>query len=183
MKHFYHNIGENWFTYPEFYSRIINEAPDNSHFVEVGSWKGRSSVFMAVEIINSKKNIKFDCVDIWESCKEYENEDSIKNGTLYEEFLTNIKPVTHIINPIKMNSIEASKLYKDNSLDFVFIDACHYYDCVKEDIEHWLPKVKNNGIISGHDIHSDDVKRAVLEKINDPMLVPVWDIWFYKVKK
>lgn len=57
----------------------------------------------------------------------------------------------------------------------------HFYH--KEDIEHWLPKVKNNGIISGHDINSNDVKRAVLEKLDDPKHVPEWDIWFYKVKK
>ena len=44
---------------------MVNHFTDNSHFVEIGSWKGRSASYMAVEIFNSRKNIKFDCVDTW----------------------------------------------------------------------------------------------------------------------
>jgi len=181
MKHFYQNIGEDWFTYSTFYSTVVENAENNAHFVEVGSWKGRSSVFMAVEIINSKKNIKFDCVDIWESSDEYLQYDSIVNNTLYEEFLENIKPVSNIINPIKKTSIEASKLYKDNSLDFVFIDACHSYECVKEDIINWYPKVKTGGIIAGHDLHVDEIMKAVNEELTEVYCVPREDIWIKSV--
>jgi hypothetical protein len=65
MEHFYKNIGEDWMDFQELYSEMVNYFPDNSHFVEVGSWKGRSASYMAVEILNSKKRIKFDCVDTW----------------------------------------------------------------------------------------------------------------------
>ena len=57
MEHFYQTIGEDWFSYPDLYKRIIDTNQSGSHFVEVGSWKGRSSSFMAVEIINSNKNV------------------------------------------------------------------------------------------------------------------------------
>ena len=63
MEHFYQKIGEDWFTYPNLYKKMVSDANENSHFVEVGVWKGRSAAFMAVEIINSKKDIKFDCID------------------------------------------------------------------------------------------------------------------------
>ena len=56
MEHFYYNIGEDWFSYPELYSSIVNKFGDNSHFVEVGVWKGRSASYMGVEIFNSGKN-------------------------------------------------------------------------------------------------------------------------------
>lgn len=42
-------------------------------------------------------------------------------------------------------------LFDNESLDFVYIDANHAYDFVKEDIELWYPKVKKGGIVSGHD--------------------------------
>jgi len=54
-------------------------------------------------------------------------------------------------NLIRKTSVEASKDFKDESLDFVYIDADHQYNSVKEDIEAWFPKVRKGGIVSGHD--------------------------------
>jgi len=51
----------------------------------------------------------------------------------------------------KMTSLEASKLYEDETFDFIFIDADHQFKSVSEDIEAWIPKVKKGGVISGHD--------------------------------
>lgn len=167
MEHFYQNIGEDWFSYPQLYKRIVDNSQDGSHIVEVGSWKGRSAAFMAVEIINSNKKIKFDCVDTWKGSIEHETYDVITEEKLYDVFLSNIEPVKHIINPIRMTSIEASKLYKDNSLDFVFIDASHEYEDVKADILSWLPKVKIGGILAGHDYNTfEGVNRSVNEIFN-----------------
>ncbi len=62
-------------------------------------------------------------------------------------------------------SKEAVKEFKDESLDFVYIDANHNYEFVKEDIELWYPKVKIGGIIGGHDYgpHESGVAKAVDE--------------------
>lgn len=167
MEHFYQQIGEDWFSYPELYKRIVNTLQDDSHIVEVGSWKGRSASFMAVEIINSNKKIKFDCVDTWKGSIEHVKYDVIIEEKLYDVFLSNIEPVRNVITPIRMTSIEASKLYDDNSLDFVFIDASHEYEDVKEDILAWLPKVKVGGILAGHDYDTfEGVNRAVDEIFN-----------------
>lgn len=52
---------------------------------------------------------------------------------------------------LRLTSQEASLSIEDNSLDFVYIDARHDYDSIKEDIRLWEPKVKQGGIIAGHD--------------------------------
>lgn len=52
---------------------------------------------------------------------------------------------------IRKDSINASKEIKDNSLDFVYIDACHSFDSCYSDILAWFPKVRHGGIIAGHD--------------------------------
>jgi hypothetical protein len=170
MEHFYHTIGEDWFTYQELYSNMVGYFPDNTLFVEVGSWKGRSSSFMGVEIHNSGKNIKFDCIDTWEGSQEnldpnnvwFQPELTVDKNWLYRVFLENIKPVNHIINPIRTTSLNASQYYKDRSIDFVFIDAAHDYENVKADLEAWYPKVKKGGFIGGHDYPGyDGVVRAV----------------------
>jgi predicted O-methyltransferase YrrM len=178
MEHFYQSIGENWFTYAPFYKKMVKVFDSGSHFVEIGSWKGRSSVHMAVEIINSKKLIKFDCVDTWKGSIEHINDPFIIEDKLFEEFKKNIEPVKHIINPIRLTSIEASKLYSDESLNFIFIDASHEYEDVKQDIIHWLPKLENGGIIAGHDIASPGVKKAVSETIPNANVIGMFDIWY-----
>ena len=52
---------------------------------------------------------------------------------------------------IRELSVEASKLFQDGSLDFVFLDAAHDYANIKKDLEAWYPKVKSGGIFCGHD--------------------------------
>jgi hypothetical protein len=52
---------------------------------------------------------------------------------------------------IRKTSMEAVKEFKDNSLDFVYIDGHHGFKYVAEDIFEWSKKVRVGGIISGHD--------------------------------
>lgn len=174
MEHIFHqpNFGENWFTFPRLYSRFVNELGNGSKIVEVGVWKGKSLAYLGVEIINSGKDIKVDAVDTWMGSPESPDHAAdvyVKTNTLYQLFLSNIRPISKVVNPIRKPSVEAAKDYADGSLDAVFIDACHTYECVREDILAWLPKVKVGGYLAGHDYSwSNDVKRAV-----DEILTPV----------
>lgn len=169
MEHFYQNI-DGWSTgITELYKYVIDNCIDNDlHFIEVGVWKGRSACFMAVEIANSGKNISFDCIDDWRGDPKEEShwaDPILKENRLYEHFLENISPVTQYIKPIRLKSLEAVSLYEDSSVDFIFIDASHDYDSVKEDIVAWLPKLKPGGILAGHDFFHAPVRTAVLEML------------------
>jgi hypothetical protein len=174
MEHFYKNVGEDWMDFQNLYSEMVNHFVDGSHFVEVGSWKGRSASYMSVEIFNSQKQIKFDCVDTWLGSVEHIDPNSpyfvselVKDKDwLYYQFLNNTRPVCDTINPIRLASLDAVNLYPNRSLDFVFIDASHEYEDVKKDILAWYPKIKKGGFITGHDYTTfDGVKKAVDELI------------------
>lgn len=52
---------------------------------------------------------------------------------------------------IEMFSLDAVKRFKDESLDFVYIDGDHCFESVVLDIAYWSKKVKKGGIISGDD--------------------------------
>ena len=55
--------------------------------------------------------------------------------------------------------------FKNESLDFVFIDADHSEEGVRCDIKDWSPKVKPNGWIMGDDINWPSVKRVVEKEL------------------
>jgi predicted O-methyltransferase YrrM len=52
---------------------------------------------------------------------------------------------------IQSLSEEAVNYFADNCLDLVFIDGSHEYEDVRHDIIQWSKKVKQGGIIAGHD--------------------------------
>ena len=150
MEHFYEKI-ENWFTFPELYKRAVNSF-DNAHFVEIGCWKGGSATFMGVEIFNSHKNIKFDCID------------NVIDPEVVRVLNENIKDLKNIITFHNKSSLEAVEMYDDNSLDFVFIDSSHEYEETLAELKAWYPKVKSGGIFAGHDYPCwPGVKQAVDE--------------------
>lgn len=48
-----------------------------------------------------------------------------------------------------------------DNLDFVYIDGNHRYEFVKRDIENYFSKVKEGGLLAGHDYNYKDVKTVV----------------------
>lgn len=66
-------------------------------------------------------------------------------------------------------------------MDLVFIDADHSYAEVKQDIDKWLPTLKENGIICGHDIDWPDVKRAVEERFGRYYELLPDNIWLHQL--
>lgn len=185
MNHIYQlpQFGEDWFNYKNFYKSMVEKFPSGSKFIEIGSWKGKSSAYLAVEIINSEKNIKLDCIDTWMGSNEnaHINDLYVKSDSLYELFIENTSSLSSVINPVRMDSISASKNYKDKTVDFIFIDGSHDYESVKADINAWLPKVKIGGIISGHDYGSwKTVTKAVDEFFLDKKILIDKDCWIYE---
>jgi hypothetical protein len=178
-------FGENWFSYPNLYKKVVNEFPAGSKFVEVGSWKGKSSAFMAVEIANSKKDIEFTCIDTWEGSVEHQGQKDLHQ--LYDVFIENMKPVEDYYKPVRLPSLEAVSQFEDRSLDFVFIDASHEYEDVKQDIYAWLPKVKYGGILAGHDyyIQGENYFPGVKQAVNESLtgFEASENCWIYYVKE
>jgi len=79
---------------------------------------------------------------------------------------------------MKMTSLEAVKSFGDESVGFIFIDADHSYEAVKADIQAWLPKLKKDCIMCGHDYSKKfpGLMKAVDEIFGKPNL-PARSIW------
>lgn len=117
--------------------------------VELGVQYGAFSL----EILKYWKG-KLLCIDPWEELG-YDEIYEIAKQRLGEDRL------------VKLHSIDAVKHFKDESLDFIYIDACHYYNYVKQDIEIWYPKIRKGGIISGHDYTNEVESGGVIKAVDE----------------
>jgi hypothetical protein len=66
---------------------------------------------------------------------------------------------------MQMTTAQAAKIFRGPA-DFLFIDADHSYDAVRQDIRDWFDFVRSGGIVAGHDYGQPmwpGVKQAVDE--------------------
>lgn len=183
MEHYYQDV-EGWCTIgiTDLYDITVVTANNNARFVEIGALYGQSSVYMAVNIINSGKNIKFDVIDTFRGSPEHqlgasaEDRNIVQYGTTAHIYLKNIERVKDTIRTLMMESKQAVDFYNDNSIDFIFIDGNH--EAVKEDILLWWPKVKKDGIMSGHDALFPNIKQDLDEIFRDYSLH--YDCWMVR---
>jgi len=145
-----------WFAYEELYNAMVETAPPGSNFVEVGSWFGKSTNYLATKIRESKKNINFTCVDTWKGTDDEELHQNIVgafNGDIFYEFVDNTVLSNNYatFDIIKDTSHNAANQFQNNSINFIMLDAGHSYESLMEDIKLWYNKVTPGGIISGDD--------------------------------
>jgi len=182
VKHVFHRI--EGYCCPDLramYSWVVKKFPNGSRFVEVGALLGQSTAFLVVEMINKNKEMKINVVDTWkgtepwtdigEKISEHQNFIKKYGKDLYPKFEENMKKfgLFNYIWPIQMKSEEAVEMFRDKTLDFVFIDADHSYNAVRLDIDVWLPKVKVGGILAGHDysLSADWSRKGVIKAVTE----------------
>lgn len=117
---------------------------EHSIIVEIGSYLGASSSFLAYAA--KEKNHIVYCVDTWKNEGMSEGE-----RDTFAEFRKNIEPLKDYIHILRGCSVDIAKTFNEK-IDLLFIDGDHSYEAVKADVEYWLPKVKNHGIVIFHDI-------------------------------
>ncbi len=188
MEHFYKKI-DGWFNMEKQYSELLNFCVDNSNFVELGAWKGKSASYAVVEILKSNKNVNFYSIDTFEGVTIGSDLNEVaaylkEDKNILNQFINNTEPIKTKFKYIISDSAEASKFFKDSSVDVIFIDAGHSYESVKRDIEVWFDKMKDVSIMSGHDYsHSwPGVIKAVDEFFGKPDKIEN-NCWFKYIKK
>jgi hypothetical protein len=119
--------------------------------VEVGSWKGWSTQLMA-SLIKPHGGEIF-AVDNWRGSADDWNVKAAREQDIFSIFRYNMRELNlmDVIHPLVMDSVKAAEIFKDDSVDMVFIDANHRLKNTREDILNWMPKIQAPGIICGHD--------------------------------
>lgn len=135
-------------------------------FVEVGSWKGRSTVTFCLGSMFNNVNIY--SVDTFMGSVEHQ-EEIAKNGCVRHIFENNLAKagVSNKVTIQQGTSFQISQTHEDNSLNAIFIDAAHDYENVKLDINSWYPKLKSGGLMFGHDYPDPNDPNGGFEGLRD----------------
>lgn len=136
----------NWITFFN-YVNFNEEKPLN--FLEIGSLEGRSTVWQ-LENILLHPDSRITCVDTWEGSSEHTED--LKRG-LYERFLNNISPYQNKVRIVRGFSSHGLKLphVRNETYDFIYIDAAHRARNVLEDAVLSFPLLKFGGILAFDD--------------------------------
>src|SRR5215467_11883021 len=155
-----------WFQWRTAQEEAVRHFPPGSCFIEVGTYLGRSLCSLGEVVQLSGKHFHVFGID---TCRGSGREGlgqknyhaaavSQGGGTFAGALHKNVIDCGYgdLISLLITNSIAASRLFVDGSVDWVHLDAGHDYASVVSDIQAWLPKVRRGGWLSGDDY--DEVK-------------------------
>jgi len=147
-------------------------------YVEVGSYHGGSILTLGIRFLN--RDIDFFSVESFMGNL---------NGTMdghqlperrrFIENLARFPTVRVLMTP--GDSAHAASLFDDDSVDCVFVDACHDTWAVLRDIDIWLKKLTPGGIIAGDDYGWDSVREAVDDRFPTATITPSGNVWWTRV--
>lgn len=144
---------------PSELSWLEEQATGKSLVIEIGSWKGRSSVAMAgaerlicIDVFVDRQQETGSGVDILPDFSAAIGDDSVR--------------VTAIRGDVaEPNFVDAIANRYGGEADVVFIDASHDEESVRRDIATAMRLVKAGGIVCGHDYSS--AWPGVVAAVND----------------
>jgi len=166
-------------SFPErgFLYQLAGDAPADAQVVEVGSWMGASTCFLAAGLKGAAAKIY--AVDNFQglsTCGEdaawYRRHfQKLGSSSTLEIFQGNFAALgfTARAEPVVSDSLAAAQTLaaRRGTIDLIFIDGDHSYAACQADIGAWAPFVKRGGVIAFHDFGSraSGVTQAIFEEI------------------
>lgn len=126
-------------------AKLFNELGFRSG-AEIGVLEGEYSEIL----VKANPNLKLFSIDPWVPHRGYT--DFTRKETFakaLEKARTRLSQYNSEI--VQKFSLDAVRDFPDESLDFVYIDSDHSFQSCTNDIVEWSKKVRQGGIISGHD--------------------------------
>ena len=120
-----------------------------------GAEIGVDQADFAIAILREWKGSMLYCIDPWIS--GYNDGDPISRRSQldresdYDKARSRLFTYGDRTRTIRTTSGKAAKEFRDGQLDFVYIDGNHDAKYFSGDLYTWWPKIRNGGIIAGHD--------------------------------
>jgi hypothetical protein len=183
----------------DWLARQAWECPADKVIVEVGSHTGLSTLWLAAGSMQGNR-AKVWAIDPWPDPGYAENDDpfDLKTGdAVYHRFWSNIQGQTQelpntdysdVVRALRMTSQTAARLWKEQRIYLLFIDAIHTFEGVKADVELWSKFVVPGGWMALNDYYQDPERTQlhgaalVAKEILEPSgqwyeYCVVWNTW------
>lgn len=163
---------QDWFSWgPPIWSQLVEHLPARQRFLEIGSFEGRSAVWIMENMMEDGGYI--DCIDTWEGGEEHDDQDM---GSVEERFDYNLElasersgifdgdvarsyfklkgPSTKVLAAILAEGEESDNALLEGGTrapkpkyDFIYIDGSHIARDVLTDACMAWPLLKQGGIM------------------------------------
>ena len=160
---------------------LTERAQNMNNIVEIGSWKGRSTVALTV----CRGTVH--ALDHWRGAPNNLAYTDLETKTPYDiqlEFVGNLfqELADRKVQMWEGDRLESLELLREliEPIDMVFIDANHEYHAVMQDIDAAIKLLKPGGLLCGHDYARTDpgVIQAVEERFpHKRVYCSIWSVY------
>jgi MMP 1-O-methyltransferase len=154
-------LGEAWALHE--IARNIARTDQAATVVEIGSWKGRSTIALALGL-KARGSGKLFAIDPHTGAHGSTAAGPVVTAT---EFQRNVvaAEVDSLVELLVSTSHEARGRFATKSVDVLFIDGSHQYEDVVTDIADWETALKDESAIAFNDPSAPGVYRALREVV------------------
>jgi predicted O-methyltransferase YrrM len=121
-------------------------------FVEIGSWKGRSTSFVGP--VCRANGTRLVCVDHFSGSRDSlapRYAEALAVEDVEQTFRSNMRALGIAVELLTETSAEAARRFEPGSVDRVFLDGSHDRESVAEDLRLWSARLRADGVLAGHD--------------------------------
>lgn len=139
---------------------LVRKLPRNGVVAEIGVAEGDFSM----QIFKYASPAKLHLIDLWDPEYNYPYLPEIRDGdhcyeTAYSKFVDEVKQEKVVFT--RSDSLAAAQLFSDNYFDWIYIDTTHSYKRTLNELCAYKNKVKQNGVICGHDYIPGNINRGI----------------------
>jgi len=151
---------------------LLELLPKNGIVAEIGVNKGEFSQ----KILKINKPQQLHLVDAWDSERYH---DGLRKGV---ESAFSAQISSGMVSIHQGYSTELSKGFPDNFFDWIYIDTDHSYKLTKSELQAYQCKIKQGGIIAGHDYTQGNwgklYRYGVMEAVHEFCVKENWELLY-----
>ncbi len=139
---------------------LLQGMPDDGHLICIDTFKGLSEGITDIDLMT-----------ITERADQTGKTDLMSSDFIINYVRGRTGPYPQRVDIVVKESAVAVRDFEPESVDLIFLDAAHDYENVLADIRAWLPIVKRDGVLCGHDYDrwGADHSKEVIELCSRPL--------------